>query len=124
MEKGLSTLVEGVLTEAASVGLADGSVRYYRSCCHVVVGFCDGRGIGRLTEQAMEEILAGGRRPGTKGVGVRADRRQRGLGRAMTTALEAVTRRAYDLVASEPPTWQPTSTPRAVGSSGGVLPLR
>lgn len=57
-EKGLAALVEGVLAETASIGLADRSVRYYRSCCHVVVRFCDGRGIDRLTEQAVEEFLA------------------------------------------------------------------
>lgn len=58
MEKGLSTLAEGVLAETASIGLADESVRYYRSCCHAVIRFCDGRGIDRLTERAVEAFLA------------------------------------------------------------------
>ncbi|EMY32149.1 integrase/recombinase, partial [Arthrobacter crystallopoietes BAB-32] len=58
MENKFSMLVEGVLAGTASVGLADASVRYYRSCCHTVVGFCDGRGIDQLTEQAVEEFRA------------------------------------------------------------------
>ncbi|MBT2513452.1 hypothetical protein [Arthrobacter sp. ISL-30] len=58
MEKGLEALAEGVLEETARIGLADASVKYYRSCCHVVVGFCGGRGIDRLTERAVEEFLA------------------------------------------------------------------
>lgn len=51
-------VVEGVLAEAARIGLAPGSIRYYRSCCRTVVRFCRGRGIDRLTEQAVEEFLA------------------------------------------------------------------
>ena len=58
MENVLSTLVEGVLAETARIGFADGSVKYYRSCCRTVVRFCDGRGIDRLTEQAVEQFLA------------------------------------------------------------------
>ncbi|MDQ0213128.1 tyrosine-type recombinase/integrase [Arthrobacter bambusae] len=58
MEKVLSTFAEGVMAETASIGLANESVRYYRSCCHAVVRFCDGRGTDLLTEQAVEEFLA------------------------------------------------------------------
>lgn len=51
-------VVEGVLAEAARIGLAPDSIRYYRSCCRTVIRFCRSRGIDRLTEQAVEEFLA------------------------------------------------------------------
>lgn len=57
MDKGLSTLVEGVLAEAARMGLAETSLEYYRSCCRVVVRYCESRGIDRLTEQTVAEFL-------------------------------------------------------------------
>ncbi|WP_214465541.1 tyrosine-type recombinase/integrase [Microbacterium flavescens] len=53
-----SEVAEGVLAEATRIGLAPGSIRYYRSCCRTVVWFCRSRGIDRLTERAVEEFLA------------------------------------------------------------------
>ncbi|MGO2931654.1 tyrosine-type recombinase/integrase [Microbacterium sp.] len=53
-----SWVAEGVLAEATRIGLAPGSIRYYRSCCWTVMRFSHSRGIDQLTERAVEEFLA------------------------------------------------------------------
>lgn len=53
----LSEVADGVLAEAKRVGLAPGSIKYYASCCRMVVRFCRGRGVERLTQRAVDEFL-------------------------------------------------------------------
>lgn len=57
MNDEVSESVGGVLAEATRIGLAPGSIRYYRSCCRSVIRFCRSRGIDRLTERAVDEFL-------------------------------------------------------------------
>lgn len=58
MEDELSGLSGGVLAEAARVGLAPGSIRYYESCCRAVERYCRTREIERLTEPVVAEFAA------------------------------------------------------------------
>lgn len=58
MNDEVSEVAEGVLAEAMRIGLAAGSIRYYRSCCRTVIRFCRSRGIDRLTERAVRDFLA------------------------------------------------------------------
>lgn len=54
----LPVLVEGVMSAGARLGLADATLKYYRSCCRVMVRFCQTRESARLTDAILAEFLA------------------------------------------------------------------
>ncbi len=75
----------------------------------------------------QRRLLHGGRALRTgyiEGVGVRADRRRRGIGAALMEPLERIVRRAYDLGALGRPTRPQRSTPRWGGRRGRDRPVR